>query len=112
MNDLDLYRARTTRHITLVLVYGFLILILALLVAAFAPWQSSDKFVSIANPLLTGLLSLASGAVGFWTGHKMAAGDSPVSVTTTTTPPAGSASPATETKITPLVPTPTQEKTP
>lgn len=70
MNEIDYYRAKTTRHITLVLVYGFLVLILALLGAAFAPWPSSDKFVSIANPLLTGLLSLVSGAVGFWIGHR------------------------------------------
>ena len=66
MNDPELYAARTQRHITLVLLYGLLFLIAGLIACAFLPFQINDKVLSIANPLITGVLSLTSGAVGFW----------------------------------------------
>lgn len=65
-NELEIYKAKTQRHITLVLLYGLLILIAALIVAAFLPWPINDKLSVIVNSLITGVLSLTSGAVGFW----------------------------------------------
>jgi uncharacterized membrane-anchored protein len=66
MNDKEVFAAHTQRHITYLLVYALLFLIAALIVGAFLPYQVNDKILSLANPLITGIYGLASGAVGFW----------------------------------------------
>jgi len=66
MNSKEVFAARTQRHITYLLVYALLFLIFALMVGAFLPFQVNDKILSLANPLITGIYGLASGAVGFW----------------------------------------------
>jgi hypothetical protein len=66
MNDKEQFAATTQRHITYLLVYSLLVLIGALIIGAFLPFQVNDKILSLANPLITGIYGLASGAVGFW----------------------------------------------
>jgi uncharacterized protein YacL len=65
-DDKDLFAAQTQRHVTFILLYSLVGLIGGLLIAAFLPFQANDKVIAIVNPLVTGVLSLASGAVGFW----------------------------------------------
>jgi hypothetical protein len=66
MNDKEQFAAQTQRHITYVLLWGLIFLVTALIIAAFLPFKADDKILSLANPLITGIYGLASGAVGFW----------------------------------------------
>jgi hypothetical protein len=66
MNDKELFAAQTQRHITLLLLYGLLALVAVLIVASFLPFKVDTTILSLANPLITGVYGLTSGAVGFW----------------------------------------------
>lgn len=76
MNDKEMYAAKTQRHITLVLLYGLLGLIAGIVMSAFAPWPiKNEKMLGIVEPLITGVLTLTSGAVGFWIARHRPNGD-------------------------------------
>ena len=64
--DKELYAAQTQRHITFLLVYVLMFLVVGLMICSFLPMQVNDKILALANPLVTGIFGLASGAVGFW----------------------------------------------
>jgi hypothetical protein len=66
MTDKDLFSAYTQRHITMLLLYGLLILVVGIIVASYLPWKADQAMLSLATPLITGIYGLASGAVGFW----------------------------------------------
>ena len=90
ITDKDMFSAYTQRHITMLLLYAFVFLILGLLIAAFIPLPVDDKIISLVNPLITGLFGLASGAVGFWIGRRPTPTPDPATTTiethTKTTP--------------------------
>jgi hypothetical protein len=67
VNDKETYAANVQRHVTLLLLYALFLLIGGLIACAvFLPSPINDKFLAIANPLITGIFGLTSGAVGFW----------------------------------------------
>ena len=70
MTDKDTFAAYTQRHITMLLLWGIMLLIVGLLIASFLPYQANDKILSLVSPLLVGIFGLASGACGFWIGRQ------------------------------------------
>jgi len=67
MNDLDLFAAKTQSKITYSLIGGFLGLMFALLIVACLPFNINDKLLSILDRIVTAMLPIVGGAVGFWT---------------------------------------------
>jgi hypothetical protein len=84
MNDKEVFAAQTQRHLTYLLVYALIVLIGALIIGAFLPFQVNDKILALANPLITGIYGLASGATGFWIAKQRYQTNDPDTTTTTT----------------------------
>jgi len=72
MNELDVFSARTQARITYSLLGGFLGLMFALLVVACLPVSVNDKLLSVLDRIVTALLPIVGGAVGFWTARQRA----------------------------------------
>lgn len=99
MTETDLLTARTQRHITLVLLYGLLGLIVLLIVASFLPMTMNDKLSGMVSALTDGLLSLTSGAVGYWIARHRPGNETAIPSTTNSANPTP-ASPATQPGVT------------
>jgi len=85
MNDKEQFAAQTQRHITYLLLYALLGLIGALIIGSFLPYKVNQEILSLANPLITGIYGLTSGAVGFWVAKQRYQTNDPDTTTTTTT---------------------------
>lgn len=87
MNQNDLFAAQTQARITYSLLGGFLGLMFALLVVACLPFSINDKLLAVLDRIVTAMLPIVGGAVGFWTArHRPPSIDDPV-VTVTASPP-------------------------
>jgi hypothetical protein len=82
--DKEQFNGYTTRHITMLLLYGLFVLVIGILVAAFLPLNSNDKIIALVSPIITGIYGLASGAVGYWIGKQRLPIPDPSTTTTTT----------------------------
>jgi hypothetical protein len=83
--DKDAFNAYTTRHITMMLLYGLFILVIGIVIAAFLPHVSvNDKIVALVSPIITGIFGLASGAVGYWIAKQRLPIPDPSTTTITT----------------------------
>lgn len=81
--DKEQFNAYTTRHITMLLLYGLFVLVIGILVAAFLPLNSNDKIIALVSPIITGIYGLASGAVGYWIAKQRLPIPDPSTTTTT-----------------------------
>jgi len=70
--ELDMYAARTQSRITFSLIGGFLGLMFALLIVACLPFTVDDKLLAILDRIVTAMLPIVGGAVGFWTARHRA----------------------------------------
>jgi hypothetical protein len=83
--DKDQFNAYTTRHITMMLLYGLFALVIGIVIAAFLPNVSvNDKIVALVSPIITGIFGLASGAVGYWIAKQRLPVPDPSTTTITT----------------------------
>lgn len=103
-NDLDMFAAHTQSRITYALIGGFLGLMFALLCVACLPLKVDDKLLAILDRIVTAMLPIVGGAVGFWTARHRAqnGADDGDDIVQPTLPPSA--------PIPPLVPSTTQEK--
>jgi hypothetical protein len=95
MTDKEQFSAFTQRHITMLLLYALIVLIVGLIVAAFLPLKANQEVLSLATPLITGLYGLASGAAGFWLATQRQQTRPPDPAATPAAPPAAEPAPAT-----------------
>lgn len=83
--DKEQFNAYTTRHITMLLLYGLFLLVIGIVIAAFLPHVSvNDKIVALVSPIITGIFGLASGAVGYWIAKQRLPIPDPSTTTITT----------------------------
>lgn len=90
--ELDLFAAHTQSRITFTLIGGFLGLMFALLAVACLPFHVDDKLLAILDRIVTAMLPIVGGAVGFWTArHRQQNGADSSDSSNPTTPekPAG-----------------------
>jgi hypothetical protein len=85
ITDKEMFAAATQRHITYLLIYGLLLLVVGLVICAYLPYTVNAQILSLATPLITGLYGLASGAVGFWIAKQRSQSAPDPSTTSVTT---------------------------
>ena len=84
--NLDMYIAHTQARITYALVGAFAGLMFALLLVAIYAMKVDDKILSILDRIVTAMLPIVGGAIGFWTARQRQAGvPDPTTTTTSTT---------------------------
>lgn len=64
--DLKMFAAQVQARITQQLIGAFVGLLFALLIVAFLPWKADDKILQILDRIVTAMLPIVGGAVGFW----------------------------------------------
>lgn len=64
--DLDMFAARTQARITYTLLGMFGGLMFSLLIVACLPVHADDKLTAILDRIVTAMLPIVGGAVGFW----------------------------------------------
>lgn len=121
---LEMYVAHTQARITYMLIGAFVGLMFALLAVAIVALKVDDKILSILDRIVTAMLPIVGGAIGFWVARQRQTGvpdptTTTTQTTTTTTPapmivPEGStlvAAPAPPSAIitSPLAPTPEKQ---
>jgi hypothetical protein len=87
-HNLDMYIAHTQARITYGLMGAFTGLMFALLAISIIALKVDDKILSILDRIVTAMLPIVGGAIGFWTARQRQAGvpdPSTTSSTTTTT---------------------------
>ena len=77
MNESEQFAARTQARITYALLGGFLGLMFALLVVACLPVQVNDKLLSVLDRIVTAMLPIVGGTIGFWTARHRPNSDPP-----------------------------------
>jgi hypothetical protein len=75
MNELQRFIAATQARITYSLLGGFIGLMFALLVLSVLPVHVDDKLLSIMDRIITALLPIVGGTVGFWTARHRPTND-------------------------------------
>lgn len=65
-SELSLFAAHTQSRITFALIFGFLGLMISLLIIACLPVHVDEKLLAILDRIVTAMLPIVGSAVGFW----------------------------------------------